>query len=362
MAALGSLRKGGDPMKLAERARGLGIGIFLFVLVILVFFGSLFLGRYPIEPATVITILLAAINDALPFSVIDIPQTWPDVMNTVILRIRLPRVCAAMLVGAGLAISGASFQGLFRNPLVSPSILGVAAGAGFGAALGILLSNSTLVVQILAFTFGIISVTATYLLSRVYKTTTTTLVLVLSGIIVGAFFTALISLAKYVADPDEELPAIVFWLMGSLADVSTGDLFWVAATIIAGSIVLLLIRWRINILAMGEDEAKSLGVNTRMMTGVIIVSATFITAAAVCIAGLVGWVGLVVPHIARMLVGPDYKKILPVSLMIGAAYLLAVDDIARTLTTAEIPLGILTAIIGAPVFAYLLRFRKVGWE
>ena len=178
----------------------------------------------------------------------------------------------------------------------------------------------------------------------------------------GAFFTALISLAKYVADPDEELPAIVFWLMGSLADVSTGDLFWVATTIITGSIVLLLIRWRINILAMGEDEAKSLGVNTRLMTGVIIVSATFITAAAVCIAGLVGWVGLVVPHIARMLVGPDYKKILPASIMIGAAYLLAVDDIARTLTTAEIPLGILTAIIGAPVFAYLLRFRKVGWE
>ena len=144
--------------------------------------------------------------------------------------------------------------------------------------------------------------------------------------------------------------------------MNTNDLFWVAATIITGSIVLLLIRWRINILAMGEDEAQSLGVNTRLMTGVIIVASTFITAAAVCIAGLVGWVGLVVPHIARMLVGPDYKKILPVSIMIGAAYLLVVDDIARTLTTAEIPLGILTAIIGAPVFAYLLRFRKVGWE
>ena len=349
-------------MNLAERARDSGIGIFLIAIVVMAFFGSLFLGRYAIEPATVIAILFAAINDALPVSFIDIPQTWPDVMNTVILRIRLPRVCAAMLVGAGLAISGASFQGLFRNPLVSPSILGVAAGAGFGAALGILLSNSTVVVQILAFVFGIISVGATYMLSRVYKNTTTTLVLVLSGIIVGAFFTALISLAKYVADPDEELPAIVFWLMGSLADVNTNDLFWVAATIITGSIVLLLIRWRINILAMGEDEAQSLGVNTRLMTGVIIVASTFITAAAVCIAGLVGWVGLVVPHIARMLVGPDYKKILPVSIMIGAAYLLVVDDIARTLTTAEIPLGILTAIIGAPVFAYLLRFRKVGWE
>ena len=362
MAALDDLRKGGRPMKLAEKARDLGIGVFLVALVILVFFVSLFMGRYAIEPVTVITILLAGINDALPFSIVNIPQTWPDVMNTVILRIRLPRIFAAMLVGAGLAISGASFQGLFRNPLVSPSILGVAAGAGFGAALGILLSDSTMVVQVLAFVFGIISVAATYLLSRVYKTTTTTLVLVLSGIIVGAFFTALISLSKYVADPDEELPAIVFWLMGSLADVSTSDLFWVGATIITGSAVLMLIRWRINILAMGEDEAKSLGVNTRLMTGVIIVAATFITAAAVCIAGLVGWVGLVVPHIARMLVGPDYKKILPVSIMIGAAYLLAVDDIARTLTTAEIPLGILTAIIGAPVFAYLLRFRKVGWE
>lgn len=349
-------------MNLTQRARNSGISVFLVALVVLVFFGSLFLGRYAIEPATVIAILFTAVNDALPVSLVEIPQTWPDVMNTVILRIRLPRICAAMLVGAGLAISGASFQGLFRNPLVSPSILGVAAGAGFGAALGILLSNSTVVVQILAFIFGIISVGATYMLSRVYKNTTTTLVLVLSGIIVGAFFTALISLAKYVADPDEELPAIVFWLMGSLADVNTNDLCWVAVTIIAGSIVLLLIRWRINILAMGEDEAKSLGVNTRLMTGVIIIASTFITAAAVCIAGLVGWVGLVVPHIARMIVGPDYKKILPVSVMIGAAYLLVVDDIARTLTTAEIPLGILTAIIGAPVFAYLLRFRKVGWE
>jgi iron complex transport system permease protein len=343
-------------------AKNLSIWTLLAGILIAVFIASLFLGRYPIDPITATTIVIAAITEWLPFSPVEITHTWPGVMDTVIMKIRLPRICAAMLVGAGLAVSGASFQGLFRNPLVSPSILGVAAGAGFGAALGILLTNSTAVVQILAFLFGIIAVAATYMLSRVYKTTTTTLVLVLSGIIVGAFFTALISLAKYVADPDEELPAIVFWLMGSLADVGTDDLFWVAATIIVGSIALLLIRWRINILAMGDDEAKSLGVNTTMMTGVIITAATLITAAAVCIAGLVGWVGLVVPHIARMIVGPDYKKILPASILIGAAYLLAVDDIARTLTTAEIPLGILTALIGAPVFAYLLRFRKVGWE
>lgn len=349
-------------MTITERFRNLGVGAFLVALVIASFFFSLFVGRYPLDPPTVITILTAAVTDIIPIPGVDIPHTWPDVMDTIIFRIRLPRICAAMLVGAGLAVSGASFQGLFRNPLVSPSILGVAAGAGFGAALGILISDSTMVVQALAFVFGIVAVTATYMLSRVYKTTTTTLVLVLSGIIVGAFFTALISLAKYVADPDEELPAIVFWLMGSLADVNTSELLWVAATIIVGSIVLLLIRWRINILAMGEDEAKSLGVNTRVMTAVIIVASTFITAAAVCIAGLVGWVGLVVPHIARMIVGPDYKKIIPVSIMIGAAYLLIVDDIARTLTSAEIPLGILTAIIGAPVFAYLLRFRRVGWE
>ncbi|TAJ43556.1 FecCD family ABC transporter permease [Methanofollis fontis] len=330
-------------------------------LPILLFVFSLFLGRYTIDPFTAIQIIAAGITDAIPSFPVSIPHTWPAVMDTIVWRIRIPRICAAMLVGSGLAISGAAFQGLFRNPLVSPHILGVDSGAGFGAALGILISGSLLVVQGLAFTFGIVAVVATYLLARVYRTTPT-LVLVLAGIIVGAFFQAMISLTKYVADPFEKLPAIVFWLMGSLADVRIGDLIIVGPLIIGCMIILLLIRWRINILSVGDDEAKALGINTTRMAQIIIICATIITATAVCISGIIGWVGLVVPHIARMIVGPDYRKILPVSVVIGACYLLIVDDIARTLTAAEIPLGILTAVIGAPVFAYLLKFRKVGWE
>ncbi|MBP2146425.1 iron complex transport system permease protein [Methanofollis sp. W23] len=334
---------------------------FLAGLPLVLFLVSFFLGRYAIDPITAVQIIVAAIIDAIPGFPLSIPHTWPAVMDTVVLKIRLPRICAAMLVGAGLAISGAAFQGLFRNPLVSPHILGVASGAGFGAALGILISGSMFVVQSLAFTFGIIAVVVTYLLARVYRTTPT-LVLVLAGIIVSAFFQAMISLTKYVADPYEKLPAIVFWMMGSLADVRVGDLYIIAPLIIVCIVILLLIRWRINILSVGDEEAKALGINTTRMAQIIIVCATVITSMAVCISGIIGWVGLVVPHIARMIVGPDYKKILPVSVVIGACYLLVVDDIARTLTAAEIPLGILTAVIGAPVFAYLLKFRKVGWE
>lgn len=347
-------KAGAVPKKILILAVLIGMPLALFII-------SLFLGRYQVEPITAVQVVLAAIIESIPGFSVQIPHTWPAVIDTVILRIRLPRILAAMLVGAGLAISGASFQGLFKNPLVSPYILGVASGAGFGAALGILISGSVLVVQGFAFLFGIIAVVATYMLARVYRTTPT-LVLILAGIIVGAFFSALISLIKYIADPYEKLPAIVFWMMGSLADIRVSDLFWVAPTVIGCSLILLLIRWRINILSMGDDEAKALGVNTSRMAHVIILCATLITATAVCISGIIGWVGLVVPHIARMIVGPDYRKILPLSVVIGASYLLIVDDIARTLTAAEIPLGILTAVIGAPVFAYLLKFRRVGWE
>lgn len=325
---------------------------FLVIVPILLFFVSLFLGRYPISPATVMKILASTF---LP-----IQHTWSPVLETVIFQVRLPRAIAAMLVGAGLSISGASFQGLFRNPLVSPQILGVASGAGFGAALAILVSGDVFLIQLSAFAFGIIAVSLTYGISRIYKTTPT-LVLVLAGIIVGALFSALISLTKYVADPYEKLPSIVFWLMGSLAAVSTKDMLLVAPPLLFGTIVLLLIRWRINILSMGEEEAQALGIDTKRLTGIIIVCATLITASAVCISGIIGWVGLVIPHVGRMLVGPDHKNLLPASFLLGAAYLLLVDDCARTLTTAEIPLGILTAIVGAPFFAYLLRKSKVGW-
>lgn len=321
---------------------------------------SLFLGRYEVHPSHVIQLLAAPIVNLLPDTIIHIDPSWTASEQNVIYQIRLPRVIAAVLVGSGLAIAGAAYQGLFKNPLVSPDILGVSSGAGFGAALAILLSAGSFMIQVFAFCFGILAVAITFLLSRFYRTTPT-LILVLSGIIVGAFFTALISLTKYVADPYEKLPAITFWLMGSLASVRYSDLLLITPPFLIAAAILILIRWRINLLAVGDDEARALGIDTRRMSQIIILCSTFITAGAVCIAGIIGWVGLVVPHLGRMLVGPDYKKLIPVVFLLGASYMLIIDDIARNLTSAEIPLGILTAIIGAPFFAYLLSKRSVGW-
>jgi iron complex transport system permease protein len=325
----------------------------LIALPLALFFVSLFWGRYPISPLTVIQVLAS--------KVLPIEQTWPDTVETVIYQIRLPRILLAMGIGGGLAISGASFQGMFRNPLVSPNILGVSAAAGFGAALAILLSGNSAMIQIFALAFGILGVILTYSISRVYKTTPT-LMLVLSGVVVAAFFSALISATKYVADPYEKLPAIVFWLMGSLATASTKDLLMAIPPIMLGSIGLWLVSWRINILSMGDEEARSLGIRTELLKGFIIICATVVTASAVCVAGIIGWVGLIIPHIARMLVGPDHRVLLPASFAIGAAYLLLIDDLARTVTAAEIPLGILTAIIGAPFFAYLIRKTQGAWS
>lgn len=334
--------------------------VLIYCMLPLLFVISLFIGRYDVVPMHVIQLLIAPVVNLFPADFIHITPQWTATEENVIYQIRLPRVIAAVLVGAGLSMAGAAYQGLFKNPLVSPDILGVASGAGFGAALAILLSWNLALIQLSAFSFGILAVTITYLLSRFYRTTPT-LILVLSGIIVGAFFTALISLTKYVADPYEKLPAITFWLMGSLASVRYSDIVMVAPLFLIATAVLLLIRWRINLLAVGDDEARALGINTKRMAQVIILCSTLITASAVCIAGIIGWVGLVVPHLGRMLVGPDYTRLLPVCLLLGACYMLIIDIVARMLTSAEIPLGILTAIIGAPFFAYLLSRRSVGW-
>ena len=346
----------------------------IYLLPVALFFFSLFFGRYMMDPVETLRILIigsantlldwgSSLLSMLSDQQVILPsfeQTWGASEQTVIFRIRLPRVVAAMLVGGGLSIAGASFQGLFRNPLVSPDILGVSAGAGFGAALGILLSGNPMVIQVSAFVFGIVAVSVAYCIGRTVGRGST-LVLVLGGIIVGSLFSAFISLTKYVADPYDTLPAIVFWLMGSLSAVSNTDIIAVAPPILIGSLCLFLVRWRINLLAVGEEEARALGVDTKKMTMVLVIASTVITASAVCISGIIGWVGLVVPHIGRMLVGPDFRKLIPVSAVLGASFLLIVDDIARTLTAAEIPLGILTALVGAPFFAYLLTRKKVGW-
>ncbi|MBP2134417.1 iron complex transport system permease protein [Methanomicrobium sp. W14] len=344
---------------LDERVKDILKKATIYVVPFLLFFISLFWGRYMMDPSDVMTVLAGKTADTF-FPFLNLQNTYNSINETVIMQIRLPRVIAAMLIGAGLSIAGASYQGLFRNPLVSPDILGVASGAGFGAALAILLYAGSFMTQVSAFVFAIAAVSLTCLIAKAYKGSGT-LVLVLSGIIISALFSALLSALKYVADPYDTLPAIVFWLMGSLSSVSMSDVLSVAPPILIAGFVLYLIRWRINILSVSEEEARALGVDTKNLGRVIILCATVITASCVCISGIIGWVGLVIPHIARMLVGPDFKKLIPASILLGASYLLIVDDISRTLIETEIPIGILTALIGAPFFAYLLTRKKVGW-
>jgi iron complex transport system permease protein len=306
------------------------------------------LGRYSIPIDKIVRALLMQPN-------------IEQVVKDVIFKIRLPRTVAAMLIGATLSISGASFQGVFKNPLVSSYILGVASGAGFGAAVAILLGLNISMIQLFAFMFGIVAVVASFGISKLYKSSSA-LSLVLSGIIVSSFFSAILSLMKYIADPREKLPEIVFWLMGSLNMVNADDVLKTAPVILLGIFGLLLVRWRINLISMGEEEAEALGVDVKKLRGLIIAFSTIITAAAVSISGIIGWIGLVIPHVGRMLVGPDFKKLLPISTIIGAIYLLIMDDCARTVTTGEIPLGILTALVGTPFFAYLLWKTKVSWS
>ena len=313
---------------------------------------ALMAGQLRIHPYEVVRILLSG--------VFPLEKTWSPTLESVLFDVRLPRLLAGLLVGAGLSVSGAAFQGLFRNPLVSPHILGVSAGAGLGAALAILFFGSIFMVQFLSFLFGLLAVLMTYSLSRVYRTTPV-LMLVLSGMIVGALFSAATSLLKYIADPVNQMPSIVFWMLGSLNNASNKDMMIAGPVMLTGIAVLLLIRWRINLLAMGEEEARSLGIDTGRIRAVIIVCATIISASAVSIAGIIGWIGLVIPHIGRILVGPDNKRLLPVVTLIGAIYLVVVDTIARTAMESEIPIGILTAIVGAPIFAYLLRKNRSGW-
>lgn len=327
--------------------------IILIAVPLVVFYISLFVGRYWVDPMTVLRILASKI--------FPIAHNWSSTAEVIVIQIRLPRAILAMFVGAGLSISGAAYQGMFRNPLVSPDILGVSAAAGFGAALAILLSLNIWELQLAAFAFGILGVTLTYFIARVYKTTPT-LMLVLSGVIVAAFFSALVSGAKLIADPESKLPAITYWLLGSFNRATYKSLYVVIPIIVLGSVGLMLVSWRLNVLSMGDEEARSMGIKTESLKFFIIACTTLITASAVSVSGIVGWVGLVIPHVGRMIVGPNHRWLLPTSMALGAVFLLVVDDIARTATPLDIPIGILTGLIGAPFFAYLLRRTKGGWK
>ncbi|MEE3490417.1 MAG: iron ABC transporter permease, partial [Methanobrevibacter sp.] len=310
------------------------------------------IGRYPISPVDVVSTLLSPI-----FPQMEVSST----VTTIVFEIRLPRIIGAIVVGACLAISGAAFQSIFKNPLVSSDLLGVSNGAGFGAALGILLSGANIITQIFAFIFGLISVAATYLISKSYKAGGI-LVLVLSGVAISAFFNSLISAIKFIADPDDKLPEIVYWLMGSLASINADKLLMIAIPVIIGLVVLLALRWQMNLLAMGDEEAQSLGLNPSRIRLLIIAGCTLLTSAAVSISGIVGWIGLIIPHMSRMIVGPDNRVLLPASLSLGASFLLLIDNISRAVIAIEIPIGILTAIIGVPIFLYLLKRGYSEWS
>jgi iron complex transport system permease protein len=342
------------PFKIDTRTSGLKWLIMLLLPAVL-FVVTLFLGRYYVPPDQVLAILGKNLLN-LP-----IDAYWTASAETVVIRVRLPRAIMAMLVGAGLSMSGASFQGMFQNPLVSPFILGVSAGASFGAAIGLVLSLPALGVQTLAFVFGLVAVASAYFLSRIYKVTPI-LMLVLSGMVISAFFQAMLSIVKFAADSDEKLPAITFWLMGSLGSIGLDDLAIASIPIMVSMLGLYMIRWKLNVLSMGDREARSLGVNNELIKTIIIVCATIITSTAVAFCGIIGWVGLVIPHFCRMIVGPDHKVLIPATMLVGAGYLLLIDNFCRLFTAVEIPLGILTAVVGAPVFAYLLRKTKGGWN
>lgn len=335
----------------AVRRRKVLVLAALTVLVAASFLFSLTLGRYDMDFGQMLAFVAAPFSGAADASAAD---------ANVFLTIRLPRVLAALVVGAALSGAGCAFQGIFKNPMVSPDLLGASAGACFGAALGILLSFGSVGVEAAAFVAGVAAVLVSYGLSSVIgRRMGGVLVLVLLGLVVGNLFQAFTSAVKFLADPNSQLPEITFWLMGGLSSVREGDLVGLLAAFAVGAVGIMVLRWRLNVMALGDEEALSLGVNVKRTRLAVIGCATLLTSASVAVAGMVGWVGLIVPHLARFLVGSDHRVLVPASMLLGGAFLMLVDDVCRSVYTTEIPLSILTAILGAPLFVYLIcRQRK----
>jgi iron complex transport system permease protein len=311
-------------------------------------------GRYPVSLGDLLTVLLAKVTGQTA----DVPTA----VQSVVLQVRGPRVLAAALVGAALAVAGTAFQGLFRNPLVSPDILGASSGAALGAVTGIFFSLGMLAIQALAFVGGLIAVAAVYMIGSAVRARDPILVLVLTGVVVGALLGAGVGLVKYLADPYNQLPAMTFWLLGSLAAANVSDLLPLFGPVALGTAVLIALRWRMNVMSLPEEEARSLGVPTGPLRVAIVAAATLTTSASVATAGIIGWVGLVVPHLARSLVGPDFARLLPTAAILGGGYLLVIDTLARTAAEVEIPLGILTAVVGTPFFIWLLASMQRTWS
>lgn len=313
--------------------------------LLLTVFISTLMGRYPIGIRDVFCIIAGKHMGIAPF--------WSPTQESILLTHRLPRIIIACLVGGCLSCAGVSYQGVFQNPMAAPDILGASAGAGFGAALALLLNLGKTMTVVFAFAFSLITVSVVIFIGsrakgkRIFG-------LILAGIMVGSMVSSFTSFIKLVADPMDQLPAITYWLMGSLNGSSPSDIKFVIIPMLFGIVPLLVIRWRINLLTLGDEEARTMGVNVNMLRIVIVLCSTLITAASVSVSGMIGWVGLVIPHMARRLVGNNYKYLLPVSVVLGAIFLLLVDDVSRTLMATEIPIGILTSLIGAPFFIYLI--------
>ncbi|MGX7263078.1 FecCD family ABC transporter permease [Enterococcus crotali] len=315
------------------------------LLFLVVFSLSFFLGKFSISTSD---FFRAVWNKVIP-----IEQTWSSQVETILFQIRFPRIIMAVVIGGGISVAGATYQALFQNPMISQDILGASQGAAFGAAIGLFFSLTYEQVISLSFIFGLIAVGAVLLVNKFLRTDTV-LNMVLIGMMIGSLFSSAVSFLKLVGDPTNTLPAITYWLMGSLASIKMQNVTFAVPLILIGMIPILLLRWRLNIISLGEEEALSLGVNSRVLRVVLIISATLITASAVSVSGLIGWVGLVVPHFARILVGNDYRYSIPVTAIIGGTFLLVVDDFSRMLATSEIPIGILTSFIGAPIFLLLI--------
>jgi len=334
-----------------SNALGYLISSFLLVAGLLVAFT---VGRYPINIGELLAIIAAKLTGHA--------SNLPPATENVIWQIRGPRILAAGLVGGALAVAGAAFQGLFRNPLVSPDILGASSGAALGAVLGIFLSLGVFAIQTLAFAGGVLAVASVYAIGSAVRARDPVLVLVLAGVVIGTLLGAGVGLLKYLADPYNQLPAMTFWLLGSLAATGASDLIPLFGPVALGTVVLFALRWRMNVMSLPDDEARALGIATGPLRIAIVAAATLVTSASVATAGIIGWVGLVVPHIARTLVGPDFGRLIPASALIGGGFLLLIDTLARTAASVEIPLGILTALIGTPFFIWLLASVSKTWS
>lgn len=338
-------------MKFKDEYKKIFIIIFIVLIITTIF--SLSTGRYKISFSNVIKILGS--------SIFNIENSQEVMSQGVVLNLRLPRVLGAILIGSSLALSGACYQGVFKNQLVSPDLLGVSSGATVGAAIAILLGVNSALIQISAFLGGIVAVLLTMLIPKLLNNTSSML-LVLSGIIVSGVMGSIIGIIKFLADPDKELAEIVYWQMGSLEKINMGDILGILPIVLIASLILFSLTWRINILTLGDKEAQLLGMNVKLIRTVVIICATMLTASSVSISGTIGWIGLVIPHLARILVGPDNVKVFPISSMLGAIFLLLIDTLARGLTSAELPLSILTGLIGAPFYFWILTRQKARLE